>query len=176
MPVHVLTGAPGAGKTAVLRQLELNGYTVVEEAATDVIALGQALGRDEPWSEDGFVDQVVDLQRRRLDRVDRRGTVFLDRSAVCTLALCRFLGKPTSAKLEREVERTRTDLEPTVFLIRNQGFVRPTDARRISYADSLVFERLHEDVYRELGFRLVEVGAGPLAERVARIEAALSPP
>ncbi|MER6582341.1 AAA family ATPase, partial [Nonomuraea sp. NPDC001023] len=48
VPNHVLTGTPGAGKTAVLRLLEVRGYSVVEEAATDVIALGQALGRAEP--------------------------------------------------------------------------------------------------------------------------------
>jgi predicted ATPase len=39
MPSYILTGAPGAGKTAVLRLLETRGYAVVEEAATDVIAL-----------------------------------------------------------------------------------------------------------------------------------------
>ena len=49
MPSYVLTGAPGAGKTAILRLLEVSGYPVVEEAATDVIALGNALGRAEPW-------------------------------------------------------------------------------------------------------------------------------
>jgi len=44
----VLTGTPGAGKTAILRQLELDGFAVVEEAATDVIALQQAQGVAEP--------------------------------------------------------------------------------------------------------------------------------
>ena len=44
-----------------------------------------------------------------------------------------------------------------------------TAARRISFADALGFERIHEQVYGELGFRLVEVPAGPLAERVALI-------
>jgi len=45
MPGYILTGSPGAGKTAVLRLLEISGYVVVEEAATDVIALENALGR-----------------------------------------------------------------------------------------------------------------------------------
>ena len=45
----ILTGAPGAGKTAILRQLELDGFSVVEEAATDMIALAQARGTMEPW-------------------------------------------------------------------------------------------------------------------------------
>jgi len=42
MKRFVLTGAPGAGKSVILRQLELDGFSVVEEAATDLIALAQA--------------------------------------------------------------------------------------------------------------------------------------
>ena len=45
----VLTGAPDSGKTTIIRQLELDGFSVVQEAATDVIALEQARGVSEPW-------------------------------------------------------------------------------------------------------------------------------
>lgn len=58
--------------------------------------------------------------------------------------------------------------------VRNQGFVEATAARRISFADSLAFERIHEETYLELGFRLVEVPAGPLGERVALISRCVS--
>ena len=87
MPAYILSGAPGSGKTAILRMLETLGYLVVEEAATDVIALENALGRDEPWKEPGFIDKIVALQRQRRERAlaDRDGgTVFFDRSPVCT--------------------------------------------------------------------------------------------
>jgi predicted ATPase len=43
-------------------------------------------------------------------------------------------------------------------------------ARKISYDDSLVFERLHEQTYCNLGFRLVEVPGSPLTDRVALVE------
>jgi len=46
----IITGAPGAGKTAIIRQLELDGFSVVEEAATDVIAAAQARGTAEQSS------------------------------------------------------------------------------------------------------------------------------
>jgi predicted ATPase len=71
--------------------LEDVGHLVVEEAATDVIALGC----DEPWEEPGLIDKVVALQRRRQDHAlaDRNGgIVFFDRSPVCTLALSRYAG------------------------------------------------------------------------------------
>jgi predicted ATPase len=169
---YVLTGAPGAGKTALLRQLELAGHGVVEEAATDVIALEQAQGRPEPWTSPGFIDLVVTLQRQRqLGLCCSAATAFFDRSPVCTLALCRFLGLAPSALLTAELDRITRDgvYERVVFLVRSQGFVTATAARRISFAESIAFERLHEQAYRELGFRLVEVPAGPLPDRPALV-------
>jgi predicted ATPase len=174
MPQYILTGAPGAGKTAVLRLLEISGHVVVEEAATDVIALGNALGRQEPWRDPAFVDDVVTLQRQRENAMHAAGraSVFFDRSPVCTLALSHFLGFEPSRLLAREVDRVVADgvYEPAVFFIRNQGFVEATAARRISFEDSLVFEQVHERTYRDLGFQLVEVPAGPLLDRVALIQ------
>ena len=178
MPSYILTGAPGAGKTAVLRLLEVSGYPVVEEAATDVIALGNAQGRAEPWHEPDFIDKIITLQRHRQDsvRAAEGTTVFFDRSPACTLALSRYLGFAVSPLLTREVSRVLSEgtYEPAVFFIRNQGFVQPTAARQISFEDSLAFERLHEQTYRDLGFHLVEVPAGPLADRVELIRQTVS--
>jgi predicted ATPase len=173
MPSFILTGAPGAGKTAVLRLLEMSGHPVIEEAATDVIALGHALGLAEPWQERDFIGEVLALQRRRqASVVTGDGAVaFFDRSPVCTLALSRYLGACPSPVLAGEIDRAVAEggYETTAFFIRNQGFVAATAARRISFEDSLRFERIHEQAYRELGFRLVEVPAGPLTDRVALI-------
>ena len=33
-----------------------------------------------------------------------------------------------------------------------------------------MFEQLHEQTYRDLGFQLVEVPAGPLADRAALVQ------
>jgi predicted ATPase len=181
MPSYILTGAPGAGKTAVLRLLEAGGYPVVEEAATDVIALGQAQGCAEPWDEHEFITKVITLQRRRQDAMAHRAgnrIVFFDRSPVCTLALSSFLGRPAPDPLTREISRILADgvYDTRVFFIRNQGFVEPTAARRISFEDSLAFERFHERTYRDLGFQLIDVPPGPLAERTAVIQRTVGPP
>lgn len=172
MPRFILTGPPGSGKTAVLRLLEREGHLVVEEAATDVIALEQALGEPEPWLRPEFVDQIVTLQRRReIGGPPGDTTAFFDRSPVCTLALARFLGVPVSPLLAAELDRVigAGVYAPNVFFVRSQGFVTPTAARRISLAESVEFERVHERAYRELGFELVDVPAAPLADRAALV-------
>lgn len=174
MKRYILTGTPGAGKTAVLRYLEQAGYAVVEEAATAVIALRHAQGvGTEPWRLPSFLDDIAGLQRQRQLRAAGQDApvVFFDRSPVCTQALRRFVELPRSAALAAELDRIAAEqvYERTVFFLRNLGFCEPTAARRITFADSLRFEQVHADTYREYGYDLVDIPAGPVAERAAAI-------
>ena len=170
---YVLTGAPGAGKTAVGLALARRGYALVPEAATDVIAVEQARGVDEPWDSDDFVDKIVLLQRQRQAQVPAGEVAvqIFDRSPLCTLALARYLQCPVTQLLVQEVARVVEEqvYEQDVFLIRPLGFVAPTPARRISYQDSLHFAAVHEAVYREHDFRLIDVSADEVDKRAAAI-------
>ena len=174
----VITGAPGAGKTVIIRRLELDGFSVVEEAATDVIAAAQAEGPGEPWRHPSFIDTIAQLQKDRQIRGSYQPdeVQFHDRSVVCTAALAVHLGYPFSPFLEGELDRIRHEavFQTRVFFIRNLGFITPTEARRISFEDSLRFERIHEETYRNLGFELFPVEPGSVAERVGVIKAAVS--
>jgi predicted ATPase len=169
----ILTGTPGSGKTALIRQLEVEGFGVVEEAATDLIAAAQAKGIDEVWRDPAFIPAITDLQIARLRRAASLPDAiqFHDRSVICTTALAAYLGYPVPEVLVQELERVRSEeiFERQVFFIRNLGFVAPTQARRISFEEALRFERIHEEIYRDLGFELVLIEPGPVVERVADI-------
>lgn len=177
MKRFILTGAPGSGKTAIIRQLELDGFSVVEEAATDVIAAAQALGTPQPWTDPSFIDAIVHLQKDRQVRASRQPDEiqFHDRSVVCTAALAVYLGFAHSQLLADELERIRKEsaFEHSVFFIRNLGFITPTEARRITFEETLRFERIHEDTYRNLGFNLISIEPASVAQRVSQIKAAV---
>ncbi|MGN9768879.1 AAA family ATPase [Micromonospora sp. SD12] len=173
MRCYVLTGAPGAGKTTLAEALRRRGWPVVAEAATDVIAAQQARGVAEPWQEAGFVDAVARLQRERREAPGAYGTVRIhDRSPLCTLALARYLGRPPGRVLVEEVQRVLRDgaYERPVFLVQPLGFVTPSAARRIGYAESLAFARVHEEIYHAHGHRLIAVPPAPVRARVALVE------
>ena len=177
MKRFIVTGAPGAGKTAIIRQLELEGFGVVEEAATDVIAAAQAHGTPEPWTNPSFIDAVARLQRERQERASYPSDLvqFHDRSVVCTAALAVFLGYAFSSFLQSELERIKKEgiYKHQVFFIRNLGFVTPTEARRISFEETVRFEKIHEDIYRSYGFGIVPVERASVAERVRAIKDAI---
>jgi predicted ATPase len=178
MKRYILTGAPGAGKTVVLRRLELAGYGVVEEAATDLIALATARGIERHWETPDFIDSIVDLQVRRQRRADAwpDEVVVFDRSPICTLALCEFLGRPAPASLIRELDRIDREevYERAVFFFELLGFITPTEARRITLDESQRFERVHADVYRRLGYEPIILPAGDVQTRFSLVRAQLN--
>jgi predicted ATPase len=86
------------------------------------------------------------------------------------------LGRPVTTTLTQEIARVTREqvFERAVFFVRPLGFVVLTAARRISYGDSLVLEVVHEAVYRDHGFEIVDVAAGEVEQRAAAIEARIA--
>ncbi len=146
MKRYILTGTPGCGKTSIIRSLELAGYLVVEEAATDIIALRQAQDIAEVWRHASFIDDITNLQKQRQMRV-------ADLSSGVQFRL-----------------RDEQIYQRQVFFIENLGFCEPTQARRISFEDSLRFEKVHEETYRSFGYECVKVPPGELSSRVEQIK------
>jgi len=173
MKRYILTGTPGSGKTSIIQELKRKGYAVVEEAATDVIALEQVNGDPEPWMQPDFIDKIVCLQKQRQINTSNFPCElqFYDRSPICTYALSRYLGYPPSACLLEEMRRIEREniYQKQVFFIENLGFCQPTEARKISFEASLIFERIHLEIYTSLGYDFIKIPPHSLPKRVQSI-------
>jgi predicted ATPase len=169
---YILTGAPGSGKTSVIKEMDQHGRIVVHEAATDIIAGAQAKGIEKPWEEARFVDDIIIMQRKR--QMTTHGALqFFDRSPFCTYALGNYLAQlqntefQPSQVLAEEIDRclAMRIYQPKVFFLENLGFIEHTAARKISFADSLVFEQVHVCIYQKFGFEVILVPPMPVAKR-----------
>jgi predicted ATPase len=173
MKRYILTGAPGSGKTSIIRELQNSGYSVVEEAATDVIAIEHARGNPDPWMQHDFIDKIVRLQKQRQINASTLPYELqcYDRSPICTYALSLHLGYPPSTTLLEEIERIQREdvYQRQVFFIENLGFIEATEARKIGFEESLTFEKIHVEVYTFFGYELIKIPVGPVQERVRSV-------
>ena len=173
MKRYILTGTPGSGKTSLLHELKSQGYSVVEEAATDVIALEHKRGNPEPWMQADFIDKIIRLQKQRQIETGLGPDELqvYDRSPICTFALSRYLGYPPSVCLLEELERIEreTIYQRQVFFVENLGFCQPSEARKITFEEALVFEQIHEETYISLGYDLIKIAPAALSQRVHHI-------
>lgn len=146
---------------------------MVEEAATDIIAREQQRDNPEPWRQPDFIAKIVRLQRQRqiATATNAHERQFYDRSPVCSYALSQWLGYAPSSALLEEMERIGREriYQRQVFFIDNLGFCEPTEARRISFAESLEFEQVHLETYLSFGYDCIHIPAQSIAERVSRI-------
>lgn len=173
MKRYILTGTPGCGKTSILHALSEKGYEVIPEAATDVIKQHQLMGIEEPWKNPVFIEKIVQLQRDRqtVFEISKSELQFYDRSPICTYALAVYLDFSPSKELLEEVQRIKrlNIYEKEVFFIENLGFCETTEARKISFDESLIFEKIHNDAYKKLGFQCIKIPPKPVQERAESI-------
>ena len=101
---------------------------------------------------------------------------FYDRSPLCTYALSVWLSFPISKTLADEMERIAKAqiYQKQVFFIDNLGFCEPTAARKITYEDSLRFEKVHEETYKSFGYECIRVAPSDLSTRVEQIKRYIS--
>jgi len=132
MKRYIFTGTPGSGKTSIIHELKSQGYVVVEEAATDVIALEQANGNPESWMQPDFIDRIVCLQKQRqiTPSTSLCDLQLYDRSPICTYALSRYLGYPPSACLLECVVRRTISIGKELSASRRDGSLPPGSTLR----------------------------------------------
>jgi predicted ATPase len=164
---HILTGAPGTGKTAVLRAMPAD-VVVVEEPAREVLAEQRAAGRRlaNQGDEDRFVDLLL---HRSIEKFETAAgldaTVLFDRGIPDCIAYAAYLGADMGPSLGAS-HRHRYEV-PVLLLTPWEEIYRTDDERTMNFQDVLAFDRAVRAAYRTAGYEVVEVPKASKDDRAA---------
>ena len=168
--LHVITGAPGTGKTSILEALA-DEFTVVAEPARRVLAAWRADGNPLPARMDAglMVRRMTELAIDDHAKArSENGTVLFDRGVVDSVAYARHLGLDPEAAARVAADHR---YDRRVLLTTPWRSIYTTDEERtMEFEDVEQFHRAVVDSYTEAGYELIPVPTGPLQERVAFVK------
>lgn len=163
---HVITGAPGTGKTAILEALA-GDFAVVPEPARRVLAAWRAEGNPRPAQMDPglMIEQMIALSiDDYATAIAMTGPVVFDRGVVDAVAYALHLGCDPAGPLASLADHRYNS---HVLLTTPWREIYSTDEERtMDFADVEMFHASVVLAYENAGHELIEIPRGSVAERV----------
>ena len=174
--LHILTGAPGSGKTAILDNIGAD-IRCVGEPAREIIAEQRAIDGD--GTSDRNASLFVDLLlQRSIDKHvaarDGDAPVLFDRGVPDCIAYASVMGIDPSRSI-RAAERYRYH-DQVLMLQPWEEIYTVDDERTMSFADTLPFHDALVDAYERAGYVIVEVPRGSIEHRAAFVRDSIDHP
>ena len=174
----VITGGPGTGKTALVRELEQRGYPCYHEIIRDMTAEAR---REGPPSEQlvnplTFVKDPrafnMEILRGRMAQFNSAADlqdpfVFFDRGLPDVLAYMRYFGQRVEAEFSVPPRELQYDM---VFLLPPWKEIYRRDGERLeSFQQACEIHQWLEHTYVEYGYELQGLNPGPVPDRVDQL-------
>ncbi len=171
-PKHIIiTGAPGTGKSTLLKGLEKKGYIVYPEVARQVIIESQDQGSDVvPWKDlEAFTEKVLSKRIIDFEKADPKKTCFFDRGLPDSLAYIYWANKKALPHWIDWCEQFKGYSE--VIICPPWKKIYATDSQRIeSFEESIEIHEMMKRAYQQFNYSLTTLPLTTVEERITFIE------
>lgn len=164
--IHIITGGPGFGKTAVIDELRSRGYLCSGEFAREIIKKqlqtgGDLLPHKNPWQ---FQEMILSLREDFYESVPEKGMAFSDRGIPDQLAFARYKGISRPKLLNESAAKYRYATRVFVTPPWPEIYVNDT-IRRETYKEAILIHQAVLYIYSELNYQIIELPLIPVSER-----------
>lgn len=170
-----ITGAPGSGKTTLVRLLEARGWPVVEDPGRAILQQHLARGVEVDRAGPSYMllqQEVLEREKKEIASVDPAQRVFFDYGVAESLAFMKLAALPWPMHF---VEAAAAVQFERVFLLSPLSLQRPYDGIRVETdAQRQQLWALIGEVYRGLGMHIIDVPDDSVEQRLSRVLAALT--
>lgn len=152
----ILTGAPGSGKSSVIRTLEYDWQErTIAEAAEDMIKTLRRKGYEQPWQLPDFQDKILELQLQRERQVENiEGRVFIDRGILDGLAYYQLNGREPSTAIKAARISCEAERYYKVFLMERPSTIEKNGIRFENADEAQKLQELQYKNYTEAGYKV----------------------
>lgn len=165
-----ITGAPGSGKTTLVKFLESQGWPVIEDPGRAVLQQHLAHGIEIERSGKRYMEfqqEVLEHQQSAIARTDPALRVFFDYGIAESLAFMKLAGLPWPVHF---IEAAAAVQFERVFLLSPLTLKQSNDGIRVeTHTQRQQLWKLIGDVYRGLGMCLVDVPQGTPDQRFVAV-------
>jgi predicted ATPase len=161
---YVITGAPCSGKTSVISRIEQLGYRVIHETARAYINEELNKGRtldgikaDMSLFEHNIFYKKLDIEAS----LPEKAIIFLDRAIPDSIAYFRFAGLDP-----KEPEKKSAEIRYRKIFLFDRLRIKQDEVRNENEENSILIDRLIEETYLNLGYKITRVPVLPLERRV----------
>ncbi len=168
----VLTGAPGAGKTALLEAASAAGIEASHEVARKLLQApgGMELREHDPLR---FADAMLEAHLREFDRaVSRQGPVVFDRGLPDVVGFLEVSGLPVSPRIDEACRTVRYD-GPVFRAPAWQDIYRQDEQRIQNWEEAVASDEAVAAAWLRFGYEVIDLPFASVEARLTRLREVL---
>lgn len=164
---HILSGAPGSGKSTIIEQLKHNGYVCIDEPAREIIAEQKSIDGEGLYNRDKklFVELMLSRSLYQYKQFDSSNKpIIFDRGIPDMIGYANLFEVNASSSIN--AAKYYQYNKSILFLPSWQEIYMTDEDRTMSFEAAKVFGDLTRKAYIDLGYKIIDVPLLDIDQRI----------